>query len=111
MHNVDAHYNVLLWKIITNVFLVNQVLLYTTQMILKNLWKMKWRIKIYLYPLKYIKITRKILIFNENWTLQWGVHQVSQSKKLMVMEFFLFVKLKDMPLLQNAGCNSLVPVY
>ncbi len=32
-----------------------------------------------MYPLKSKKITRKRLIFNEKWTLQWKVHQVSQK--------------------------------
>jgi hypothetical protein len=41
MHNVDAHYNVLLWKVITIFFQINQVWLYTTQMLLRNLWIMK----------------------------------------------------------------------
>ncbi len=35
MHNVDAQYNVFLWKVIADFILVNQVLLYTTQIHLR----------------------------------------------------------------------------
>jgi hypothetical protein len=77
---------------------MSQVLLHCIQIYLKNLTKVRWKIKTYILIFKPKKINSqkdKCSIQNglyKGWYIQ--CHNPNYPKKIMIMDFFLLVELK-----------------